>query len=85
MRSFAKSVLAFCKFYFFTPYNPFSFSFEARTNARINVRTNARIFISRLFLIGALKCIDFIVKKRYNNYATFYFYNKEFFSIVKNE
>ena len=38
-----------------------------------------------LFLIGTLKCIDFIVKKRYNNYATFYFYNKEFFSIVKNE
>jgi len=41
--------------------------------------------VSCFFLIETLKCIDFITKKKYNKYATFYFYNKEFFSIVKNE
>ena len=79
MRSFVKSVLAFANFYFFIPKNPLSFSFKARTNARINVR----IFIGCLFLVRALKCIDFITKKKYNKYATFYFYNKEFFQSSK--
>ena len=39
--------------------------------------------VSCFFLIETLKCIDFITKKKYNKYATFYFYNKEFFQSSK--
>lgn len=72
MRSFVKSVLAFANFYFFIPKNPLSFSFKARTNARINVR----IFIGCLFLVRALKSIDFILRNGYNiNIPHFFFCN----------